>query len=89
MQLWAGCQEAEVKDWWTGEGTGMAVEAGVRNPCVHGDFRAEQRRSGGPVLLCAAMNMHGNRPLFQCPPPGQLQGRWRKWVTGSVMFIPR
>ena len=33
----------------------MAVEAGMRNPCVHGDFRAEQRGgSGGPVLLCTA-----------------------------------
>lgn len=32
----------------------MAVEAGVRNPCVHGDFRAEQREGlGACPSLCS------------------------------------
>lgn len=50
------------------------MEAGVRNPCVHGDFRAEQRGgSGGLSFSVQHVDMHGNRPLFQCPPPGQLK----------------
>ena len=67
--------------WWTSkelEEKGlleMAVEAGMRNPCVHGDFRAEHRvGSGGPSFSAQHVDVHGNRPLFQCPPPGQLKG---------------
>lgn len=53
----------------------MAVEAGMRNPCVHGDFRAEERGgSGGPSFSAQHVVVHGNRPLSQCPPPGQFKG---------------
>lgn len=63
----------------------MAVEAGVRNPCVHGDFVAEQREGLG-ACPSAARETCMVITLFQCP-PGQLK-EGRKWVTGSVMFIP-
>lgn len=57
----------------------MAVGAGMRTPCVHGDFRAEQRgASGGPTFSEQHVDVHRNRSIFRCPPPGvavfQLKG---------------